>query len=610
MNHSVRPVFRPSQPHSISHLLFAPDLHQALAELAAEHLPQAAYWLLECKLEQGSQWLVFTHLTALCAACEQIASNKGEESLEVFLHGMAGRKAAGLLFTRHPERLDLPYRVLEIIPFQQASEKPQRWVFDKNATIHYHQGNIDTPPLPLAAFAAMAQHADSLEQGPQQLHWWHDGNELFLLAAEPIAALKTTQEAWRQAPELWAGAVSPLWYSCSARWLKTHFWRPLGKKYQLQHLDNVEPYRRQAGHLYFNAQFALALVNHAPHLSKYLPPDWQPQQSTHVQLKPSSLTRLRWRLLRLQKQFEKAQIGTTDAHWQALWQQWMQLDQLGEKLAGVLGELYYLYGEGYAHVQASAPIMARFGADPLLPLVEQDAKAQQALPQRQFISASEPVLPTVSLFQRASSALLYQGAMELWHAIGTSLRQLAETLGLLLTEAGHLLHPDAIHFLYFDELWELVHQQGHITAERLTQRQHQYMQAALAAAPEWQLAGMGYEGGSLQKGQDIRITGVVVAQGEAQGRAQLIHSSWCLNEIQPGDVLILKHYHPSWLPWFAEASAIIIAAPVNDTEAILYLAKQAQIPVLADVTDGLHYFNNQDKVQVMAGESGWIAHQG
>lgn len=610
MNQNDRPTYRLSEPCNISHLLHSKTLHQEIIQLAEQHFsPTSSYWLLECKLAKGSQWLVFTHLLALCAACEQIANhNQGDESVDVYLHAMAGRKAAGLLFTRHPERLDLAYRVLEIVPFEQASEKPQRWVFDQEGNFHYHQGEVKSPPLPISAFVAMAQGVDKAEQGPQQLHWWHDGEDLFLLAKEAMPALSTAQEAWCQADALWPGAVSPLWYSCSARWLKTHFWRQLGKDNRWRNFENIEPYRRQGGHLYFNAQFALALTTTAPHLQSLLPPDWRfLQPTTPASRKPIPLWRLQWRLIRLQRKVKKAQAYAGSTSWQELWHQWMHLDQLGERLAALVGELHYLYGE--YQLIATRPLAKRFGADPLLPQIVGDQKALECL-KEQGGELSEPIsVSRLSYFSASSSAQLYQVAMELWHSIGSELRKLAATIGLLLTEQKSLPHPDAVYFLYFDELWELVHQQGRVADERLTQRQHQYMQAALSSAPLWQLAGKGYQGGELQRGQGLRIAGVASVKGNAQGKARLIHSSWCLNEISAGEIILLKHYHPSWLPWLKQAKGILLASSTDAVGALTEMAVALEIPLLTAVGDGLSYFSNGDLLQLQMGDESWVAHQ-
>jgi len=608
VSQSDRPAYRVSEPCNISHLLCSTSLHRDIIQITEQHFsPTAAYWLLECKLGGNSQWLVFTHVVALCAACEQIASHaQVDEPIEVYIHAMKGRKAAGLLFTRHPERLDLAYRVLEIVPFEQASEKPQRWVFDAKGRFHYHQGDIKHPPLPIEDFAVLAEAIDAKEQGPQQLHWWHDGEELFLLAKEAMPALSATQDAWCQADGLWQGAVSPLWYSCSARWLKTHFWRPLGKRYRWHHLDNIEPYRRQAGHLYLNAQFALVLLPFAPHLHQYLPPDWQHlQPEAHVSSQPIALWRLQRRLLRLQRRVRKT-ATEDDKSWHQLWHQWMLLDQVGEQLAALVGELHYLYAQ--TQLTATAPLSKRFGADPLLPLVNEDKKALLSL-ERQAGDLPETLSATpLGSFTSSSASKLYQVAMELWHILGGELRKLATTMGLLLAEQSALPHPDAIYFLYFDELWELVHQQRQVPAERLTQRQHQYMQAALSQASQWQLAGKAYQGGELQKGRGLRITGISCVSGQAQGKARLVHSSWCLNEINAGEVIIVKHYHPSWLPWFAQAKAILLVSQEDALGALTEMAATLNIPLLTAVEDGLSYFNNNDVLQVSAGEDSWVAH--
>ena len=608
MNQGDRAAYRLSEPRSITELLLADISHQEIIQFAQQHFPQdAKYWLLECRLKDGTQWLVFEHLVALSSACEQIAAhNSVADEFHIYLHAMKGRAAAGLLFTRHPERFDLGLRVLEIVPFGHFSEKPQRWVFDAFGHIHYHQGQVEEPPLSLQAFVSLAKHVEEDKAGPQQLHWWHDGQELYLLAQTPMPALGLAEEAWCQADELWAGAVSPLWYSCSARWFKTHFWRPLGERNHWQELENIEPYRRQGSHLYFNARFALALAPAAPHLHQSLPPDWLHAFSTTTSLKkPISPWRLQLRLRLLQFQLGRGRLQGKSK--QQLWQHWMHLDQMGEKLARLLGELYYCYGERRLH--CSVPLVERFGADPLLPYVAQDQQTLSSLSrQGGALPTSIPSRGRVKTLGLEPLAKLYQVATELWHQLGTEFRKLAEILGLLLTEQGQIPHPDAVYFLYFDELWELLHQQGRVAKERLAQRQHQYMQAALMAAPQWQLAGKGYQGGEMPKARGLRITGRAAVEGEARGAARLVHSSWCLNEVSTGEVIILKHYHLSWLPWLKLASAILLVSADDAKGALTAMAVDENIPMLMGVQDGLDYFSNSDLLQVKAGETSWVAY--
>jgi len=88
----------------------------------------------------------------------------------------------------------------------------------------------------------------------------------------------------------------------------------------------------------------------------------------------------------------------------------------------------------------------------------------------------------------------------------------------------------------------------------------------------------------------------------------LVHSSWCLNEVSTGEVIILKHYHLSWLPWLKLASAILLVSVDDAKGALTAMAVDENIPMLMGVQDGLDYFSNSDLLQVKAGETSWVAY--
>lgn len=596
-----------SKPFEVTALLHESLDKAAFEEKILQEFPTANYWLLECQTSAGLQWLTFKDTSALHAAVEQISLNL-DEPLTLFLHAMTGRKAAGLLFSRHPERMDLAFRVLEIASFEQEDKNNQRWVFDALGKLHYQPVIEAIPPFPLEPFVALCATSDAKNLGPQLFYWWHDGDALYLLAQRSMPALAASSEAWRQADSLWPGAVSPLWYSLSARWLKLHFWQPLAKRLGATELENTEPYRRQAAHLYLNSQFALALSPYTKQMQAYLPVDWQHQPFIALRrFTPVSTLRLKFRLLGLRKSLaartQKRALSQDEA-----WYQWLQLDHIGEQLASILGELHYVYGCNA--LDCSTELTQRFGADPLLPFIIEDKKALDSL-RLQDECAQEPTLSQKPLgyLSSATTQNLYQLATELWHELGLHFRQLSEFLGELFVQHGSLAHVDAIYFLYFDELWDLIHEGKNVSQVRLLERQHKYMQAALAQAPLWQLSGVGYQGGRLHVEKGFYISGMIVVSGEANGKTRLVHSHWCLNEIEAGEVLILKHYHLSWLPWFSQASAIILVAEEDTLGQLSSLAMQQNIPMLTAVSDALGYFVNGDRVQVHAIDEGWIGHK-
>lgn len=607
MEELPRLAVKRSKPFEITELLHTSIDKEAFEATITQEFPAANYWLLACQTSAGLQWLTFKDSSALYAAVEQISLNL-DEPLTLFLHAMAGRKAAGLLFTRHPERMDLAFRVLEVAPFEQAGKKNQRWVFDALGKLHYQQAEEEELPFPLEPFVSLSAESDANNLGPQLFYWWHDGESLYLLAQESMPALAQSSEAWRQADSLWPGAVSPLWYSVSARWLKMHFWRPLGKRLGAIELENAEPYRRQAAHLYLNSQFALVLSPYVASMQAYLPVDWQHQSiSGSRRFAPVSTLRLKFSLLGIRQSLAAHSQISSDSQAEA-WHQWMRLDRIGEQLAAILGELHYVYG--CRQLDYSTELTQRFGADPLLPFIKEDKQAFNSLKQ-QGANRQKTELPqkTLGYFSLTTVKDLYQLATELWHKLGQQFRHLCEVLGKLFVQRGSLAHVDAIYFLYFDELWDLIHARKNTCQVRVLERQHKYMQAALAPAPLWQLSGVGYQGGRLQSEQGFRINGTTVVSGEANGRARLVHSHWCLNEVKAGEVIILKHYHLSWLPWFSQANAIVLAAEEDELRQLSSLAKRLNIPMIRAVSDALGYFINGDTIQVSAANEAWIGYQ-
>lgn len=594
-----------SKSFNITELLHTSIEKAAFEAKVTEEFPAANYWLLACQTSAGLQWLTFKDTSALYAAVAQISLNL-DEPITLSLHAMTGRKAAGLLFTRHPERMDLGFRVLEVAPFEQAGKKNLRWVFDALGKLHYQQIGAEALPFPLEPFVSLAAEADDL--GPQLFYWWHDGNSLYLLAQESMPALALESEAWRQADSLWPGVVSPLWYSVSARWLKMHFWRPLGKRLGVAELDNAEPYRRQGAHLYLNSQFALVLSPYVAAMQAYLPVDWQHQPFSKLRrFAPISTLRLKFRLLGIRQSLAVHSPISSTSQVDA-WHQWMRLDRIGEQLAAVLGELHYVYG--CRQLGYSTELTQRFGADPLLPFIKEDKQALDSLRQQgENQPKTELSQKTLGYFSRTTVEDLYQLATELWHKLGRMFRHLCEVLGELFVQQGSLAHSEAVYFLYFDELWDLVQARKKVSQARVLERQHQYMQAALAPAPLWQLSGVGYQGGRLQLEQGFRIAGTTVVAGEASGKARLVHSHWCLNEVKAGEVIILKHYHLSWLPWFSQASAIVLAAEEDALGQLSCLAKQREIPMIKGVSDALGYFVSGDTLQVSTVSEAWVGHQ-
>jgi rifampicin phosphotransferase len=539
---------------------------------------------------------------------------------QVVVQALPRQRAAGVLFTRHPLRQDLPHMVVEGVV--EGGAERQRLIFDEDGRLVYRADSDATAldqAVPASQLLALGEQLKRGFERPQAGEWIHDGERLWLLQTLPVGSLPVPKEVWtrRATPALFNQALTPLWYTLAGRWLKTHFWRRLVERHGWSDLARIEPYRRQQSHLYTNSEFFRRLREHHPGAAAKVPPAWQPLES--VAGYPSA-GKPAGRLRHWRQSGELAIIGRRLKGWRAphrdrerLWRSLMELDRIGERLAAQEGTLAYLslpdrlLGErdpiplalllSDLEMTALRAVLAgdqsaleasrlRTGADPVhAPLCDQPAQLQSLRTPAQPPSLHDDI--PAHLDQRL--LLLARRARGLRFAVGNRLRTLLVDVAALLVRDKLLAHPDDVFFLYFDELWELW-MQGRVPASAsgdvIGQRKVRYLEDAHAGAPDWKMdrIGFGYGGGGRLSPV---LRGATLVPGTANGPVRRLCSAWALNRLQPGDIVVVDQVDPSWAPWLVQAAGLVITGrdPANVAAS---LAVACSIPAVWDVSDVMH----------------------
>ena len=539
---------------------------------------------------------------------------------QVVVQALPRQRAAGVLFTRHPLRQDLPHMVVEGVA--EGGAERQRLIFDEDGRLVY-RADSDAVALdqavPASQLLALGEQLKRGFERPQAGEWIHDGERLWLLQTLPVGSLPVPKEVWtrRATPALFNQALTPLWYTLVGRWLKTHFWRRLVEKHGWDDLARIEPYRRQQSHLYTNSEFFRRLREHHPGAAAKVPPAWQPLESVAGNPgagKPAG------RLQHWRQSGELAVIGRRLKGWRAphrdrerLWRSLMELDRIGERLAAQEGALAYLslpdrlLAErdpvplalllSEVEMAALRAVLAgdrsaleasrlRTGADPVhAPLCDQPAQFQSLRTPARPPTLHEEIPPHLD----QSLLRLARRARGLRFAVGNRLRTLLVDVAALLVRDKLLAHPDDVFFLYFDELWELW-MQGRVPASAsgdvIGQRKVRYLEDAHAGAPDWKMDRIGFGFGGGGRLSPV-LRGATLVPGTANGPLRRLCSAWALNRLQPGDIVVVDQVDPSWAPWLVQAAGLVITGrdPANVAAS---LAVACSIPAVWDVSDVMH----------------------
>lgn len=581
------------------------------------------YWVLHqgaMNAESQRESLLNLDSDEALAAALTTVFGRDPAPAQVVVQALPRQRAAGVLFTRHPLRQDLPHMVVEGVV--EGGAERQRLIFDEDGRLVY-RADSDAAALdqavPASQLLALGEQLKRGFERPQAGEWIHDGERLWLLQTLPVGSLPVPKEVWtrRATPALFNQALTPLWYTLAGRWLKTHFWRRLVERHGWNDLARVEPYRRQQSHLYTNSEFFRRLREHHPGAAAKVPPAWQPLESVAGLPgagKPAG------RLQHWRQSGELAVIGRRLKGWRAphrdrerLWRSLMELDRIGERLAAQEGALAYLslpdrlLGErdpiplalllSDVEMAALRAVLAgdqsaleasrlRTGADPVhAPLCDKPA---------QFQSLRTPARPPV-LHEEIPPHLdqsllrLARRARGLRFAVGNRLRALLVDVAALLVRDKLLAHPDDVFFLYFDELWELW-MQGRVPASAsgdvIGQRKVRYLEDAHAGAPDWKMDRIGFGFGGGGRLSPV-LRGATLVPGTANGPLRRLCSAWALNRLQPGDIVVVDQVDPSWAPWLVQAAGLVITGrdPANVAAS---LAVACSIPAVWDVSDVMH----------------------
>ncbi|MBG12123.1 MAG: pyruvate, phosphate dikinase [Alcanivorax sp.] len=539
---------------------------------------------------------------------------------QVVVQALPRQRAAGVLFTRHPLRQDLPHMVVEGVV--EGGAERQRLIFDEDGRLVYRADSDATAldqAVPASQLLALGEQLKRGFERPQAGEWIHDGERLWLLQTLPVGSLPVPKEVWtrRATPALFNQALTPLWYTLAGRWLKTHFWRRLVERHGWSDLARIEPYRRQQSHLYTNSEFFRRLREHHPGAAAKVPPAWQPLESVAGLPgggKPAG------RLQHWRQSGELAVIGRRLKGWRAphrgrerLWRSLMELDRIGERLAAQEGALAYLslpdrlLGErdpiplalllSDVEMAALRAVLAgdqsalevsrlRTGADPVhAPLCDKPAQFQSLRTPARPPALHEEIPPHLD----QSLLRLARRARGLRFAVGNRLRTLLVDVAALLVRDKLLAHPDDVFFLYFDELWELW-MQGRVPASAsgdvIGQRKVRYLEDAHAGAPDWKMDRIGFGFGGGGRLSPV-LRGATLVPGTANGPLRRLCSAWALNRLQPGDIVVVDQVDPSWAPWLVQAAGLVITGrdPANVAAS---LAVACSIPAVWDVSDVMH----------------------
>lgn len=588
-----------------------PDLLlEELQRLAAD-MPESRFWILQ----QG-------HNNAESQR-QNLANLDSEQALVAALHArfdqgttspatiqlLPGWQAAGILFTRHPLRQDLDHIVVEGITRKTGAT--QRLIYQTDGMLAFRQTEqpaldevVGSDPL-FDLFQALQSHYSE----PRAAEWVYDGSTLWLLQTLSIGSLPSPREAWTCQAEdgFWPAAVTPLWYTLESRWLKTRFWEPLVKKQRWQHLHKVEPYRRQHSHIYRNSAFFREINGYR----EAVPPAWR---STNAAVKkprsPGTIATLlySYQLNRIQKRLE-ALVQTNRSHWQAF----MELDLLGEELSRVTGSLHYLLQPLFLErpmlalpaairrwLKEGACETIRAGVDPIHASLKECPPENSNLPplfevKYQSALASLPITPANRWEQIA------QQATDLRETLANAMRLLLEKLAADLLQQQLLAQPEDIYFCYFDELWQLVHKKawpGSIGADTLAKRKLRYLEDAHKGAPDWKLDKLGFGFNRNYQSHGL-LFGRTAQTGEACGQIRRVLSAWTLNQITPGDILVMHHGDPHWIPWISQAGGIVLASR-NPHNPIVELARALHIPCIYGLDDAMHCLVDTQQVRLDA----------
>ncbi|MCC1498098.1 PEP-utilizing enzyme [Alcanivorax sp. 1008] len=608
------------------------DVAARTALLRSLEQGQDGYWVLhQGAMAAGSQRQLLANLdsaVSLQAALAQRFSQTGDTST-LLIQRLPPQRSAGVLFSHHPRRPDLDHVVVELSASEGATE---RLILHADGQLAWCS---EPDSVPAALVSALAELAIRLKQAntlPSAAEWVWDGNNLWVIQVLSIGSLPVPKEAWtRHSPAVGVQVITPLWYTLFGRWLKAGFWRPLGSRAGWSELSNIEPFRRQHSHLYLNSQFIVALQRWRgrSRFDADLPPAWR-----RCDLPPAGAVALsarlwfRLRLALLERRLQRL----PDSSDQDLWLQLMALDKLGERFSALYGQLQMVW---LPEQQSFLPGLSESQCSLLVALAANEAQPE-LLAQRfpDMAPGNDPAWPRWS-----ESPADMLGLWSLWRQIpedrrqriaqlkadhdplsvlradleavhgqlASILRRLLASMAQRLHAEGRLNHPDDVYFLYFDELWQCWRgEQRPGLASKLAQRKVRYLTDGHSGPPDWVIDQVGYGTSAFaQENRQPLLRGYPLVPGKVSGTVRRLASGWQLNQVCPGDILVLDQSDSGWLPWLCLAGALVLTHRDAHDPAVA-LARQLQIPAIWGVDDAMHCVVDGDVMEI-DGDQGAIA---
>jgi rifampicin phosphotransferase len=620
------PGWRVSRDHFV-----ALDVAARTALLRSLEDGRDGYWVLhQGAMAAGSQRQLLANLDSAvslqAALTQHFSQPAGAASL--LIQRLPPQHSAGVLFSQHPRRPDLDHVVVE---FSAEEGTIGRLILHADGQLAWCSDPDSVPALLVSALADLAIQLKQTNDLPSAAEWVWDGSSLWVIQVLSIGSLPVPGDAWtRHSAAIGVQVISPLWYTLFGRWLKAGFWRPLGLRAGWRELSNIEPFRRQHSHLYLNSQFIVALQKWRgrARLDADLPPAWR-RRDLPAAAPVSLLGRLRFRLrlAMLQRRLQRwPDSSDTD-----MWLQLMALDKLGEQFADLHGLLQMIW------LPEQAGFLSGLSARQCQLLIAlADSKAQAELLAEQFANlapGNDPVWPRWS-----ESPADMHGLLALWQQLpqdrreriaglkaedsplaglraeldaahgqlGSMLRRLLGSMAQQLHAKGRLNHPDDVYFLYFDELWQCWRgQQRPGLASKVAERKVRYLTDGHSGPPDWVIDQIGYGTSAFaQENRQPLLRGYALMSGKVSGPVRRLASGWQLNQVCPGDILVLDQSDSGWLPWLSLAGALVLTHRDPHDPAVA-LARQLQIPAIWGVDDAMHCVVDGDVMEI-DGDQGTI----
>jgi phosphohistidine swiveling domain-containing protein len=151
------------------------------------------------------------------------------------------------------------------------------------------------------------------------------------------------------------------------------------------------------------------------------------------------------------------------------------------------------------------------------------------------------------------------------------LRLVAIAIGRKLVEAGHVLDPEDVLFLRYNELRLLMADPAAVPARELVSRRRDEREAAFAVRPpEWigtateealafpYLANWGFPD-RFYRAREVQeeLVGLAASPGVVEGPARVVNSPEQFDSVREGDVLVCTMTNPAWVVVFTKVAGLV-----------------------------------------------------